>query len=238
MSWYHSSLNGKSWWHRAREELILTILEKNIPANSTIFDIGCGDGSSTERIAKRYNYKGFEIEEESVKKAIKKGLNVEKIDDSLTITGKPDAILMLDVLEHIKEDNLMLKKISKLLTKGGKVVITVPAFQILRSYHDMDMKHYSRYGADEIKKLCEGSGIKVKVISHWNFFLFIPILILRKIQNLVKISNEKRISQERFIHRNLDPLLLRVLRFENWLIKKGISLPFGVSIVLVGESEV
>ncbi len=44
---------------------------------------------------------------------------------------------MMDVLEHIEEDSLSLTVVSEKLKPGGNLIITVPAYQFLWGFHDI-----------------------------------------------------------------------------------------------------
>ena len=63
-----------------------------------------------------------------------------------------DLICMFDVLEHIEHDTETLMAIKKLLTKHGRILITVPAYQWLYGAHDEFLHHKRRYSANQLKK--------------------------------------------------------------------------------------
>ena len=78
---------------------------------------------------------------------------------------KYDTILYLDVLEHIKHPKKELKNVFGSLNKGGKLILTVPAYQHLFSQFDKDVGHYRRY---TIKKfLNEMSGAKYSNLKYY-----------------------------------------------------------------------
>ena len=78
---------------------------------------------------------------------------------------KYDTILYLDVLEHIKHPKKELKNVFSSLNKGGKLILTVPAYQHLFSQFDKDVGHFRRY---TIKKfLNEMNGIKYSNIKNY-----------------------------------------------------------------------
>jgi 2-polyprenyl-3-methyl-5-hydroxy-6-metoxy-1,4-benzoquinol methylase len=86
--------------------------------------------------------------------------------------GRFDTIFALNVVEHILDHEQALKNAVKMLRKGGKVVILVPAFQILYNGFDKQLDHYRRYTQKSLRTLLETSGFKVK---HWQYFNFIAI---------------------------------------------------------------
>jgi len=64
-----------------------------------------------------------------------------------------DTIFALNVVEHIEQDNLAIHNCKKLLKKGGKLIILVPAFQSLYNGFDKELYHYRRYTKHTLNKL-------------------------------------------------------------------------------------
>lgn len=65
------------------------------------------------------------------------------VDD--TFPGRFDCILYIDVIEHIADDHNELIRAKRLLRKGGRLIILVPAHQWLYSPFDKAIGHYRRY---------------------------------------------------------------------------------------------
>jgi SAM-dependent methyltransferase len=63
----------------------------------------------------------------------------------LAAAGQFDALLYIDVLEHIEDDADELRRAAGLLRRGGVVLILSPAFEILFSPFDRSVGHYRRY---------------------------------------------------------------------------------------------
>ena len=51
----------------------------------------------------------------------------------------------LDVIEHIDEDLSAVKELNRILKPGGRLILTVPAFQFLWTNHDLALHHKKRY---------------------------------------------------------------------------------------------
>ena len=97
--------------------------------------------------------------------------NLEKNHPGLI--GKFDTIFALNVVEHIPDHEQAMKNAMKLLKKGGRVIILVPAFQSLFNGFDQKLDHQRRYTVKSLKQLMEGSGFRV---IHSQYFNFIAIL--------------------------------------------------------------
>ncbi len=79
-----------------------------------------------------------------------------------------NSVFALNVVEHIEDDLLALKNMYKLLAKGGKVVILVPACRWIYNKLDENLQHYKRYSSRSIEKLLEEAGFKVENTSYFN----------------------------------------------------------------------
>lgn len=64
-----------------------------------------------------------------------------------------DTVFSLNVVEHIEDDKLALENAQKLLKKGGKLVILVPAYQWLYNDFDRTLEHYRRYTTSRLEKV-------------------------------------------------------------------------------------
>ncbi len=71
-----------------------------------------------------------------------------------------DLIIALDVLEHIKNDKLAVKEISRVVKSKGIVVITVPHRKKYYTQQDKIIGHYRRYEIRELKGMFEVNGFK------------------------------------------------------------------------------
>lgn len=100
------------------------------------------------------------------------------------LLGSFDTVFALNVLEHVEDQAQALKNMHKLLRKGGKVLILVPAFQCLFNGFDEQLEHFRRYTAKSLKMELERAGFVVERSRYFNFIAilgwFISGTILRK----------------------------------------------------------
>lgn len=61
-----------------------------------------------------------------------------------------DFVSALDVLEHVKNDELAISEISRILKKGGIAIITVPHMMKYYTTQDRLIRHYRRYEIPQI----------------------------------------------------------------------------------------
>ena len=66
---------------------------------------------------------------------------------------------LFDVVEHIENDVAFLSSVNQYLVSGGKLYITVPAYNALWSAEDTDAGHYRRYTLDSMGKTLKAAGL-------------------------------------------------------------------------------
>lgn len=228
---YHD-VETEHWWFKSRREYLLDLL-KDAPRDSKILDIGCSSGIFLKDLeALGFNSTtlfGVDISENAISNCKSNGLsNVYVMDaQNITITEKFDIIVSSDCLEHLKDDNKALVNWNDLLKIGGKLYVFVPAFQSLWSYHDEVNMHFRRYRKSELKKKLRKQNFNIIKSSYWNFSLFIPVYIFRKMSAIFQKnkSAESDISVGNYF---INKTLLNLIKLENKALKY-VNLPFGVS---------
>lgn len=204
----------------------------------SILDIGCGNGyllSKLDKIGKETL--GIEPNKKLIKlaKQMNPKLHILKgfAGDIDKIKRKVDTITMIDVLEHIKNDNLQIKKMYKHINEDGQLIIVVPSFKSLYGKRDKNLGHYRRYSKrDLIQKLSEG-GFKIQYIKFWNMLGFFPYLFYEKILKK-ELNTELRTEKERGI---LKKLISRLLNLWFKYIENNFNLGFGLSLVCVAIKQ-
>lgn len=232
-----------NWWYVSRLELIKQIVKEFCQKKRIkILDLGCGTGSVAECFMNEHKVVGLDSMRESIIYASKRGIKARKgnIEDMPFKKESFDVVLCLDVLEHIKNDKKAVKEVYRVLRNGGNLIITVPAFDFLWGDADELSFHFRRYTKKRILELLKD--FKIKKCSYWNTSLFFPALVFRTYQRATKHLRKPKkpdfcnmiYTDEMGFVKPLNKALANILRFENMLIKK-ISLPFGVSLVVVCE---
>lgn len=159
---------------------LIDFVDRHVGKESTVLDLGCGKGAVSIHVASRgSSVQGIDISEKAVEAARKDaerfGLtnvhfsagDIAKVD----LKESYDVIICFDVIEHIQEDELMFKKINRLLRTGGKLLLRVPSESapmhrlriFLRGYDGFDrfVGHLRRYSKTSITSLLDKSGFRM-----------------------------------------------------------------------------
>jgi len=218
---YQEGMPQKHFWLRAKLDFINVLLNKvNFDKTTKILDIGVGIGQDLEVINKFGCVYAIDIDKKTLD-LVPEHMVFEKILADATNIPYPDnffdMVVSFDVFEHIKDDSKTLSEIYRVLKKDGVLIFTVPAFNFLFSNHDSYLGHYRRYNKKMIKKLLVNFNCLTN--GYWMSTLFLSAAICK---------NYKKYSFN--IPKFINSLCYNILSFENWLIKRSIKLPIGLSI--------
>lgn len=238
------SLERESWWFKARLNILENTVRRKIQTNPSIkiLNVGVATGATTEMLQKYGEVVSVEYDEDCCK-FLKEKTGIEAICASLTDlpfdADSFDLVCAFDVIEHIEEDYLAIQEVHRVLKSGGNYFFTVPAFQFLWSNHDVVNHHFRRYTQPQLNKLIEQSKLQVSYTTYFNFWLFFPIALTRFFLNLLPRkkgtsssgSDNDLVSTDSLINK----VLYTIFNSENFLLKRGIRFPLGVSILSLGS---
>jgi len=135
------------------------------------------------------------------------------------------------VLEDIEDDQAALDSIFASLRPGGRLLLSVPAYQWLWSEHDERLHHQRRYVVAQINSLARSSGFVVDYISYHNCLLF-PLSLLTRLLSRLSFGR-LRVDENRVPWAPVNALLRIIYSLERHLLKRRIRLPFGLSIIAI-----
>jgi ubiquinone/menaquinone biosynthesis C-methylase UbiE len=144
-----------------------------------------------------------------------------------------DLIIATDILEHLDEDTAGIKEIYRTLSYRGIAVLTVPAFEFLWGTQDEVGIHKRRYSKNELLRKLKQEGFGILRSSYFNFFLFIPIFIGRRLLHILRLKVE---SENRINFPMLNSFLKTIFSIEPHILRY-FSFPFGVSILCIAEKK-
>ncbi|HSG80661.1 MAG TPA: methyltransferase [Gemmatimonadota bacterium] len=80
-----------------------------------------------------------------------------------------DTAVLLNILEHVEEDQESLDNLASILMPGGRIVIFVPAVPALHGSLDEGLSHFRRYSARQLRGKLQKAGLEVEELRYCNF---------------------------------------------------------------------
>lgn len=179
-------------------------------------------------------YQGLDFSEEAIRWCAEKGLGKVQHGDVCNIPFAENSfglILATDIIEHVEDDQKALSEITRVLKPGGTAIISVPAFQSLWGLQDEVSHHKRRYRLGPLKKLIGTAGLSCKECFYFNYMLFVPIWLTRRIIRLLKIH----IQSENQVNTPMLNAILKAIFISDVFSARVINPPFGVSIICIAQ---
>lgn len=232
-------LEAGNFWFRARNGLIAWAIGRYFAGARSFFEVGCGTGFVLSGIAAAFpslKLAGSEASAQGLAFAAARapGARLMQMDARrIPFRDEFDVVGAFDVIEHIEDDRAVLAELRAAAAPRGGVIVTVPQHPSLWSEYDVRAGHLRRYRRDELRARMLEAGLEIVRITS-----FVTVLL-----PLMWLS---RLAQRR-PRGAYDPLAeLRVAPWINWpleqalaverlLIRSGVSLPVGGSLLVVAR---
>ena len=156
-----------------------------------VLDVGAGSGVFTRQLLE------FGLARRGV--CVDPGYEAEHVEAQngceITFVRRVDEvpqklILMMDVLEHVDDDIGLLKEYTDRMPSGGRVLISVPAFQFLWSGHDVFLDHRRRYTLSHIEKVVRRAGLRV-LKGRYFFGSLFPLVATIRLRDQLQLRRGK-----------------------------------------------
>lgn len=233
-----ASFEEDNFWFRARNRLIQWALGNYFPAARSFFEVGCGTGFVLKGVREnspRLRLTGSEIFGDGLAFAHARlpGVDLYQMDArQIPFDGEFDVVGAFDVLEHIVEDDAVLRQMFRATRPGGGLLVTVPQHRFLWSAIDEHSMHQRRYSRAELRRKVEQAGFRIQRITSF-ISLLLPVMICSRMKR--NSSRDFQLWKEFEISRRLNTVLGRILAAERAMIEKGLSFPAGGSLLLIAK---
>ena len=216
----------------SRSRLIVWALRRHFPRAQSFLEIGCGTGnvlaaireSGVPRVA------GSEFHPEGLPFAAQRAPGAELMQmDARRIPFRAefDVIGAFDVIEHIEEDEQVLREMHAACRPGGGVMITVPQHAWLWSRRDEIAQHRRRYSRAGLLAKLAAAGFQRPWATSF-VSLLLPLMALsRRRKDVSSAELEVGVVTNR--------ILGVAMALERGLIRAGLPLPAGGSLLVVAH---
>ena len=245
------ALGGTHWWFLGRKHLLRALLRSSIESDGApssgrdfkslpndgiplILDAGCGTGVAEDILSDLGHVVGIDIAPKALagrSPTCPESLCVASVNAAPFPDETFDLVVALDIIEHIEDDGAVLRELYRICRPGGRLMITVPAYQWLHSAHDEALGHYRRYSARRIRRLMRDAGFRLGKLSYCVTAPFPAAVAFRLLRRLLGNREGSDLFE---VPRALNSILTGIMRVEAAFLRR-MNLPFGLSIVAIGE---
>lgn len=226
------------WWFAALHGNLLMLASRlsGRTADLPILDAGCGTGGFLVRLARSYPERGIlglDLDRLACARAAVKSARPVcggSINELPFADGSLAAIFSADVLSHEGvNESRALRQFHRCLAEDGRLILNLPAYRWMLSRHDAAVCNARRYTASGLCRLLQVSGFRPIYVSYWNILLFPLMVVTRKLLP----ASPRVTSDVRPYPRAIDVLCRAATAIEAALLRAGVRLPFGGSVIAV-----
>ena len=231
-----AAVEDSMWWFRALHRILASLATRYSPLpNGALLDAGCGTGGFL-RVLERQGpgrlLVGIDVFHGAIAKARERTgahVAVGSVNEMPLPGGYFDCIVSADVLCHSAIDyERALDELFRCLRPGGHLILQLPAYQWLSSYHDERCRQVRRFTRGQLARELPSHGFVVRYATYWNTVLFPLVVARRKL-----LPAPKGASDVSRFNTVADGVFGAIAGLEAGLIRAGMRLPFGSSVVVV-----
>lgn len=148
------------WYYSSKAKAVSRTLGGE--SYSTILDVGAGSGFFSRYLLSTTAAQTawcVDISYEADSDAVEAGKQVHYRRDIDDLNA--DLVMLMDVLEHVDDDEGLLQTYVDKVPAGSRFLITVPAFQFLWSGHDDFLEHKRRYTLKQLEAVVRRTGLTI-----------------------------------------------------------------------------
>lgn len=231
------------WWYGGMRAVSSVLIERVYPraANLRILDAGCGSAGNAPFLQRYGEVVGLDLEPLALRygQANLPGRVVCGSVQNLPYqTGSFDLVTSFDVLYHMQvaDEVAALQEFWRVLRPGGRLLIRLPAFELLKSKHDRLVHTRRRYRLADLRQIVDEAGFLVEFATYANSLLFLPRLLQRMLHQALP-ALERNESDLMLGDRLLNDLLRLPLALEARWLARGGRFPLGTSVICLARKE-
>jgi SAM-dependent methyltransferase len=234
-----AEVEDRMWYFRSLHRHVHTWLAAGLRnrKDAEVLDAGCGTGGLILRLQQRepdWRFTGLDFSALACELGAKRCPRAKIHEGSITALpfadASFDALVSADVICQVDNPATALSEFFRCLRPGGTVVINVPAYMWMWSYHDDSCQTKHRYLRRELVGMLGAAGFAPTFSTHWNTLPF-PLLVMKR--KLFRSRSDT--SDVRLYPRPLEATFNAMMQLEHaWLHSVG-RLPYGSSVFVVAN---
>jgi SAM-dependent methyltransferase len=211
--------------------------------NPVILEIGCSSGFLLRDLSKSMpsaTLIGADVVKIPLER-LAKNLHIPLMRFDLLKCPLPDGIfdgvVLLNVLEHIDDDEGALMQINRLLKPGGIVVIEVPSGPHLYDAYDKALMHFRRYNITELAQKIRRTGFNIKRQSHLGALVYPAFFYIKRRNQSLNIGSDQVEIVSDHAKKTGNSILMHLAMLLESRIGKIISFKFGIRCLITAQKK-
>lgn len=227
------------FWYHGFRRFITPILDEvaNGKGNLRILDCGCGVGQNLPMLARHGRSVGLELEPVAAAAGREFGRPIACAD----ITRIPfsdhafDLAVSFDVLQVVEPDVAAVREMARVVRPGGRVILTMAAFDVLSGDHAEVWNECRRYTPRTARALAESAGLRVDKVSFLFASLFPIMFAVRTTQRVLRPFRDAPSHSDIDVPWAPVNSALMLLLDGEAALSRYVPMPVGTSIVVVAH---
>ena len=233
-----AAIEDQSFWFRARNRLIVQLASEISRPGDRLLEVGCGTGYVLNALVRECGLvaTGSELFKEGLAYAKTRVPTADFIEldaRRMPFEDAFDLVGAFDVLEHIDDDVGVLRGLYRAVRRDGHLLLTVPQHPSLWSASDTYAHHVRRYRRRELLERVTAAGFDIIRTTSFVTSL-LPVMAISRWRGRSPGATYDA-KAELVPPRPLNRALESMLNLECALIRRGVNLPVGGSLVLVAR---
>ncbi|MEM7200318.1 MAG: methyltransferase domain-containing protein [Planctomycetota bacterium] len=239
-----AELEKTHFWFHGRREIFFELIGRSLKqaglgdrsGSLDILEIGCGAGGMLEPLSRYGEVTALDFSHDAMAYCKKRGFSRVVAGSGTHVPFADqtfDLVALFDVIEHIEDHQGVLEEARRVLRPGGKVFLSVPAYQWLYSQNDHVVHHLRRYTASQLRDVVVAAGLRPEKVTYFNTFLFpliLPALVVLKLKERLFGRPEGETNLHHGFPQPINSAFGMVMSSEKRLLRH-IEFPFGHSLI-------
>jgi SAM-dependent methyltransferase len=234
-------IEATHFWFVARNELIVGLTNRFFPSAKRYLEIGCGNGAVLRALANSRRWErlvGSDLHPTGLKHArtrLPREVELVQMDArAIPAVNAFDLTGAFDIVEHVADDEAVLRGLRGATAMGGGTIIAVPQHPSLWSRADEIGHHQRRYRLGELEAKLKRNGFDILFSSSFTAVL-LPLMALSRLKARAAF-NDADVEREIALGPTMNAMLKAILRAEVRLTLAGLRWPIGGSRVVVARA--
>lgn len=232
-----AAVEANHWWYGGMRAIAAALLDEVYGGRRDlrILDAGCGTGGNALFLQRYGQVVGIDLAPDALEfggPRLPGRLARGSVLELPFADGSFDLVTSFEVLYHrgVPDEAPALAEAWRGLVPGGRLLIRLPAFELLRGKHDRAVHGRRRYTAREVRGMLEAQGFRVERVSYVNSLL-LPLPLAQRLLERALPQVERETSDLAPPPKLLNEALRWPMAAEAAWLARGGSFPVGLSVI-------